>query len=251
MYGDAGQTPVVAQNVSFTQSPFGSAVLFDCVSNIDLQYPAFQGDGNGNVTQSTTLYGGTPNIRRNHGTIRFWFSPDWTSGTGPVNGMFLEMLAGDWALRTVTNGTAIELDEGSGPKASWYINWTAGQWHQVAVSYTELKTVLYVDGIQQGTNRAGIPNLAICPTSPTSPSFLTSNFRVGTDGGSQQIRGAMDGLETFNYELTAANILSDYQAQAATMYNGGNGPGNESPPPGDPTDTTPPTLILDQPVNAH
>jgi Concanavalin A-like lectin/glucanases superfamily/Bacterial TSP3 repeat len=196
--GDGGQLPGIKNNVSSASSPFGQGILLDSTGNIDFQYPAFRSDG-------------TPNIRRNRGTIRFWFKPDWTSGSGPANGgIFLDMMAGGWSLQLNPGGNSIQLQAGSTIGFSRNIAWTAGQWHQIAVTYSATKTALYVDGVEVGADGIGIPS--VCN--------FRGNFRVGSDGGSKQARGVMDELETFNYEVDPATLLADYQAAAAIDTDG-------------------------------
>jgi hypothetical protein len=261
--GDGGQLPVTENNnsISFVPSPFGAAVEFDTPQAgkiVELKYPMFQKDifygydMNGFNLAST----GTPNVRRNEGTVRFWFKPNWSSGSGPSSGVFMDMVGNYWTLKITASGNTIELDSNGSTLCSGNINWTAGKWHQIAVTYSQTQTVLYVDGNQVGTTGTGLTPLF-------SYDYPNSYTVIGGEGTSQQVWGAMDELETFNYQLTT--IHSDYTAAClidsdgdgipnVTEANNGtnpNDPDNGVPvPPYNPGDTTLPFVNLIQPVNA-
>jgi len=255
--GDGGQAAVTTTGVSLTPSPFGVSnpsflshgVYFSSPGNVvDLEYAAFQPDTAPEITSS-----GTPNIRRNRGTVRFWFKPDWSAGSGPVNGVTLvDWMAGGMKLIVPPvptgspGGLGIELEcNGSGVLyqpfsiANW-VNWTAGTWHQIVVTYSTSETVLYLDGYPLTYN-------ATSPV-PADPCAFGGNFRIGSDGGmgTQQAAGVFDELETFNYELSASDILANYTSTSALIppsVTSGSGP------PLNPNGT-PPVIQLITPINA-
>jgi Concanavalin A-like lectin/glucanases superfamily/Bacterial TSP3 repeat len=221
--GNGGQLPVVQSSVALAaSSPFGQGVLFN-TSTANLQYPAFGNDGLSTFPQAS----GTPNIGRNKGTVRFWYSPyQWSSSATPASGgTFLNMLGADWRLRfdpdTNPNDpgqTAIELYSNGGQRLCWVsVNWTAGSWHQIAVTYSDSPgdhTVLYVDGaVPLGTTGQPQQSATGPPIQPTACSYsgnYNGNFSLGSDGGSGYVQGIIDQLETFNNPLPAAQISTDY-----------------------------------------
>ena len=259
--GDGGQMPVVENNVSVVPSPFGQAVEFDSTGDVELEYPAFQDDAF-SVTEAdgSTVYStGTPNIRRNEGTISFWFKPNWTSGNGPANGgVFLDMINAGWTLQVTHNGGTIELDSGSSILLSSSITWANSLlWHKIAVTYSTAGTTLYLDGVQVAAG-SGIPPLT-CVNSFTG-------FHVGSDGLGRQVHGIMDELKTYNYVLPLSQITSDYNADCAIDADGDGIPDliefemgiDPSDPPAQtgggsnsPTDPNGPSIQLLEPVNAN
>jgi hypothetical protein len=114
------------------------------------------------------------------------------------------MLTLGWTLRLSAHGTGIQLDSGgTTPISLRNITWTAGQWHHIAVTYSESQSILFVDGTQLGGIGNGISSLNSLPTSD-------QGVRIGSDGGSQTIDGVLAELETFNYELSSADVLNHY-----------------------------------------
>jgi hypothetical protein len=264
--GDGGQVPNVSSNVTQVASPFGQGVLLDSSGTVSLAYPAFQSDAIA-ITEpdgSTNYSSGTPNIRRNEGTVRFWFKPDWTSGNGPTNGgIFLDMVGANWLLQVTNSGRTIELDAGTSPLLRQAIAWTNSTlWHQIALTYSSTGSVLFVDGAQS-ISGAAMPPLTNNP--------LTV-FQIGSDGlnPTVQVRGIMDEVETFNYVLGAGDVSSNYTAMCSLDVNGDgisdlvefeagiisdpwappaqNPIQNPAPTPGD---TNAPIIQLVQPINAQ
>jgi hypothetical protein len=261
--GDEGQLPAVNEHLSAaTPGLWFDSPSADDPNPVDLEYPAFQSDGQppvyefgpnpGQIIDYTYASSGTPNIRRNRGTICFWFLPNWTSGNqftsvgdnGPNGGVFLDMLGGGWVLKLTSIGSNIELDAPQGIEInSWPINWAKGYLHHVAVTYTEVRTILYVDGLQVGVAGPGVPPIT---------STFSGNFRIGSDGGSNPINGALGRLETFNYELGASEVFADYTSSTNSFdpcWLSPNCP-QRTQPPYNPNDTTPPAIQLLEPINA-
>ncbi|HEY2363367.1 MAG TPA: LamG-like jellyroll fold domain-containing protein, partial [Candidatus Angelobacter sp.] len=203
-----GQSPLVSQNIIPASTPFGNnGINFDSASDINLEYPAFRGDAVSvaQIVGPAITSTGSPNIRRNRGTISFWFKPNWSSGSGPSSGGILaDMVNASWTLKFTALGNAIELDSDATTLFSKNISWIAGQWYHVAVTYTENQTALYTNGVQAATGSA----------LPGSQCNILTTFRIGSDGHLQQARGVITSFETFNYELTAAEVLADYQTNA-------------------------------------
>ena len=226
--GDQGHFPSTALNVESVPGLTGSAILLNVGSK--LIYPAFNWEG-------------APTIKRNRGTIRFWFKPTWSSttvagGTGPGTAARLIEMQGDttWSLRLNANGTAVELyTSASGGTStlafSRTIDWTAGQWHQIVVTYESFvwgvngqelfyipsSTDLYIDGT---LNRTGTP-LNSPGTANLYAQERVSSFSIGSDAaGASPAKGAFDELETFNWLLTGTVIATDYQTVAGVDSDG-------------------------------
>jgi hypothetical protein len=260
--GNLGQLPVVENNISRAATPFGKGINFDSPSSIELKYPAYQNDAF-SVSEpdgSTVFSSGSPNVRLNEGTVRFWYSPNWSSGSGPSNAVLFQMLgSGSYLYRNIqitTNGTVIKVDSVPFP-----IHLTANQWYQIAVTYSSTSTAVYTNGVEAGSLGGGVGG---------SPIVVLTNFRVGSDGGSGQARGVLDEIETFNYAMPASEVLAGYQSACAIDTDGdgipdlqdfqagidlsdppGGNPISTPPPSPTPGDTTPPVIHLLEPINVQ
>ncbi|MEI6076403.1 MAG: LamG domain-containing protein [Verrucomicrobiota bacterium] len=213
--GDAGQLPLVATNVVGVSSWSTNAVLIDATNAVVLEYRTVETNGN-------------PNLLLPKGSLRFWFKPDWNSGTGPgTAGRLIEVgyqtaTNGWWALVFNTNGTQLTFNTQSGGLAmtnlSASINWASNQWHQIVLTYIGTNSSLYLDG-QPATNGTGsvyYPNAV----------ERAGGFRLGSDvNGANQARGAFDELETFSYPLDPASISANYGV-AINLDNNGDGMGD-------------------------
>ena len=254
LVGDSGQMPSTA-TVDRVASPFGKAVSVS-LAGADLTYPAFQ-------------YDSSPNISRNCGSVRFWFKPNWNSGSGPAGGAILfDMPYWSWTFKLTANASTIELDSNDGTQFSQFstqINgWTAGQWHQVAITYCGGLATLYIDGTMANSSANFVPF--------NYPCFTSGSFRIGSAGGSLQANGTFDEVETFNYALTGEIASGYYTAthldsdgdgipNLTEWYSGtdpydpdsnsdGINDGQDPTHSIDPNDHTPPTFNLLQPINA-
>ena len=267
--GDRGQVPLIVSNCDVVPCPFGNGVNFDSSSIIKLEYAYYQNDAVSTNFEGTAVnFGGTPNFRWDRGTVRFWFSPDWSSGNGPTNGGDFLCLTNpgyvsNWTLMLTNAGSTIELDAaGGGGFTSHFtqaINLASNQWYQIAVTYSPNEITVYTNGNQVGTVGSGVVQAG---------GYNAGYFNVGSDGGKKQIRGSMENLETYNYELSASQILADYQSDAAIDTDGagisniqqfeiGIDPsdppgGNDSPitSPSGGGETSPPVIQLLDPANA-
>lgn len=122
----------------------------------------------------TDSHGGKPNFTTAQGTIRVWFCPDWSSasleGKGPGGYARLIELVGlsgkepetFYSLYLNPEGTAIYLSgQGVGGPTDFLkaeVNWTAGQWHLLALNYDGKQTSLSIDAVTVA-NGAGMPNV--------------------------------------------------------------------------------------------
>ena len=213
--GDSGQMPLLATNIIRVSSWDTNAVLINSTNAAILKYRDLETNGNANILLPA-------------GSIRFWFKPDWNSGTGPgAAGRLIEVgnqtaTNGWWALALNTNGTQLTFGTQAGGMAmtnlTTPIYWDSNQWHQVVLTYSGTNSSLYLDG-QPATNGAGsvyYPHAA----------ERAGGFRIGSDAnGGNQAAGTFDELETFSYPLDAATILSNYQ-WAVSLDSDGDGLSN-------------------------
>jgi hypothetical protein len=205
--GQQGQLPMVATNLQLVSSWSNNAVLVDSTNVANLKYQAVETNGSANI-----------NCRI--GSVKFWFKPDWNSsstngGIGPQSEARLIELGtkntadGWWALLVSTNGNLISFvtqTNGLGvTNLAAAIAWRSNEWHQVAVTYCPTNTSLYLDGLPVVTNGVSLayyPNFSV---------RSATGINLGSDkDGNNQARGRFDELMTFNYALSATEILNDY-----------------------------------------
>jgi len=202
--GEEGQLPLLATNIVGVPDWSSNGVSIDSTNEAVLDY---------NVVETN----GETNICLDNGSILFWFQPAWSSanaaGTGP--GHWARLLEvgnynpaftnGWWGLSVSPDGS--ELTFGTSTNGAGEINlsggisWTAGEWYQIALTYSETNSALYVDGnlIGSGSGVSNLPNA----------NEETNGFRIGSDdNGFKQAGGVFDNLETFNYPLAAADVVT-------------------------------------------
>lgn len=203
--GDGGQTPYADQNVQTVSDWNGDALDIDTqnTSAAKLEYLIHEGGNNFCLT-------------RNVGTVRFWFRPNWSGGSGPGSlGKLFEMnwlhSTPHWYLSVDASGDNLDLvsdpDVDCPAGATTHLSgdissWVSGQWHQIVVTYSLAGTELYVDGSKLGATGSPITFMHKALTAFTLGSAVN---------GFEQARGSFDELETFNYPLDASRISDDYQ----------------------------------------
>jgi len=156
---------------------------------------------------------GNTNIFPSQGTICFWYSPAWSSGSGPgVEGRLLEMgmkntALGWWGLLVDSTGNNLYLaTHGSNPATlkthvSAAISWAADAWHQIVLTYSASETTLYVDGQAVATGGLGVDAIY------SDPTFYSLGFRLGSDNnGGNRAKGTFDELAVFNHQVDAAAV---------------------------------------------
>jgi hypothetical protein len=143
------------------------------------------------------------------GCVRFWFASAWTSGTGPGQvARLAEWLVTDgkevgtlWALSVSADGTVISLGSQGAEVLKAGINWSAGGWHQVALSYSESGTELVIDGVLVATG-AGL--LAVDPK--------LSGLVVGSDWQGLLVAGGQfDECLCFAEPMSAEDVAFNYR----------------------------------------
>jgi hypothetical protein len=152
------------------------------------------------------------------GSVRLWVCPDWSSasvgGTGPGAiarlievGNWLEGASGSWALSFSPDGDNLIFSGLAGGKALDYLQadlqWEAGTWHLVALTYGPQGSELFLDGepIAQGGGVVSWTDLA---------ELAQQSFCVGSSHSGQNCAEAeLEELATFNRSLSADEV-ADY-----------------------------------------
>lgn len=151
------------ESASVCASWSGNALIRDSLSIVPVAIPVVDAKS------------GRKNVALDNGTIRFWFSPDWSSanagGKGPGGYARLLELVGlnekkpevIFSLYLNQEGTAIYFSgQGIGGPTDFLkapIQWQAGEWHLLSVSYNSKSSSLSMDSEEISTG-AGIPEVA-------------------------------------------------------------------------------------------
>ena len=147
---------------------------------------------------------GQANLGFKQGCIRFWFAPSWAGGSGPGQvARLAEWIVTDgkdvgtlWSLSLNEAGTMISLASGGAEVLRAEINWSAGKWHQVALSYGEHGTELVIDGVLVAT---GVGLLAVEPK--------ISGLVIGSDWMGFHVAGGLfDEVLCFEEPMSAKDI---------------------------------------------
>ena len=202
---DWGYSPRSFTNIDNVAGWDGNALQVDNSDAAWLQYNA-ENDG-------------WPALTCDQGALRFWFQPNWDSGSlggsGPGDwGRFID--AGAWTSNASSGWWSLYLDpdganvyfsaQANGASTNYLsapIAWASGAWHQIALVYSATNTALYLDG-QCVTNGPGV-------TCFPGADALTNGFFVGSAAtGQAQMHGVLDDLETYDCPLDADTITNDY-----------------------------------------
>jgi hypothetical protein len=211
---NAATAPLAAINLSFVESWSGHALRMAGSEPAILALAEQGRDGRLNAPMNGPA------------TIRWWFSPEWTSasagGTGPKAAARL-LEVGAWSGREAVGWRALSIDptgdavsfaaESGGARAAVLeapIQWKGGQWHQVALSWDpQGKTVLFVDG-QVAAQGPGVG------LKPLTDFAGIRGLSLGSDvHGGSLARGQFEEVYTFDRILTEAELAQDYERSAA------------------------------------
>src|SRR5262245_15061709 len=209
----ADSAPLAFENVQLVESWSGYAARLAGSQPALLVLPEQTASGNVNLPMTGPR------------TVRFWFAPEWSNagiGTGPgAEARLLEVGAwsaqgaqGWWSLTINPAGTELRfLAHGSAAtveilRAS--IDWSAGEWHQVALTWSpQGQTLLYVNG-QRVAEGAGVA------LEPLTPFAGVAGFCLGSDvQGSSLAQGQFEQLCTFSRVCTEQELARDFQFNAA------------------------------------
>jgi parallel beta-helix repeat protein len=196
--GEQGQFPSSANWVSMATGWGGGALNIGSAANSGVTYPAVYSNGWASV-----------NCRQ--GSVRFWFQPNWTSV--PASAPFIYVGSGSanyWTLETGTSGNTISFNCASNSASSNPIQniaapFSTNQWTQIVFTYGPTGCALYTNGTLAKTNGAVFTNWP-------NATAQALGMVIGNNAASNNpINGKFDELETFNYQLSANQILTNFQ----------------------------------------
>ena len=166
-----------------------------------------RGSLNFNGTTGVVTFSSTSNIpvANSNYTISVWFNPD-TLGTKGLIGW------GGYGTNNAVNAirltaTGIENVWG-GNDLSVTTSISTGSWHNVVATFDGTTRVLYLDGVQIGSD------------TPTNHNVTTSsNMTVGRTDASQYFDGKISFVQVFNSAITSQQVLQNY-TNFNTRYDG-------------------------------
>ncbi len=184
-----------------------------------------------------------------NGTIRFWFQPNWSTGSSNAPPTFANFFvvgntaAGTWGLHLINSGTnpaaLLQFACISNIYAQPYSFQTGGLngvpvyfqsnlWYQIALTYSPSNIAVYTNGVLLATGNSPPSTLAGAPlyeagngvTYYPAAADQASGFNFGTQPGQPTaIRSQLDELESFNYPLTPQQIAAGFPTFAGANYN--------------------------------
>lgn len=190
-------------NFNITPALFGNGLLINGESCAP-SYNILQNDGN-------VL------VKRNHGTISFWFRPNWNSGnSGAAENYLLDFrprgsFQHRFSLFFSQNGSKLKLfsaDETGNGVAHFEpdVSFNENAWHLITITYDASQTCLYIDG-------APIVSAGLAIT--YAASVMDSMF-VGCDyNGGKLANGTFDELTSYSYPLTSSEVYALYSNASA------------------------------------
>jgi hypothetical protein len=211
-WGDLHPPPLVFDNIQLVESWSGYALRAGAKQASRLQYPTAAIDEK--TGQART------NLNLAIGSLRFWFSPDWTSaslgGTGPgVFGRLVEAGAwtqdanyGWWSLAFSDDGDTLYFSgQAAGQEADYLktpIQFQTGVWHLITLTFGPKLSQLYIDGelVAKGEGVTLWPDAKV---------QAAHGFGIGNDiSGQASAGGAFEEFTTFGYALSAEEIAHYY-----------------------------------------
>jgi len=204
LYAEQGQIPLSVDNVALMPSWSGTALVINSDPASQITYPDVGSNG-------------WANINCRHGTLRFWFKPnaDGPSGNAPFVYLGTPNGSDEWSLRLYYGAIQfVTASNGGGTNTilNYMTNFPSTTWMQIALTYGSTNsgstnTILYINGVPVQTNTSFV----YWPT--------LSNRQLGmvignTTAYNSSINGQFEEIETFNYQLSASEILSNFQVVA-------------------------------------
>ena len=200
LYAEQGQMPLSSSNVGVAPSWSDTALV---VSN------TFSSQ----ITYSDVGSNGWANINCRFGALRFWFKPEFSSSEGPFVYLGSPNGTNEWALELTDDNTIsfVTCTNQALPETILSATIAGGlstsNWTQIVLNYGPTNTALYTNGVlaRSSSGNTNWPSL--------------SNRQLGMVIGnntaySSAINGQFEEMETFNYQLTASEISSNFQIVA-------------------------------------
>ena len=169
---------------------------------------------------------GKPNLNLDRGTIRFWFRPGSSSAQGHAgppqsHPRLLELSCGSgpqaqvwWALYLDPAGSTVYLtglgQQGAADLLQATVEWTAGEWHMLALSYTPTNTTLVIDGVVASTGAPVLP----MPAQSRAAAVLALGSTVAGDAPAQ---GEFDEVAGLGPAWRPADLAFYYAATVAAQ----------------------------------
>jgi hypothetical protein len=217
IYGDA-PLGYIDLNTAPGWSKAGTAL------SVDTNCPAF--------LDLSAIDDGESNISLTSGTISFWFQPNYTSvpdgGNGPTNWASL-LTIGQWTSNAAASCWSLVIDpdganliflaQSNGASQivlTAPIDFDAGDWHGVCLTYSPTNCCLYLEG-QPVTNAGPI---ACMPSDSDCSNYGIFVGSLSTNGECQA-HGQFQDLETYDSPLSADEIAQDYADTSAIILNRG------------------------------
>jgi len=197
LYSEEGAVPISQSGVTLTPSWSGTALNVGNGEKSGVVYP----DVNSN---------GWANINCQQGTLRFWYKPNAITAPGaPLVYLGTADLDQEWVLWGDASFESIVFDTG-GPDNNFSAHWTFSttNWMQIVLTYGPTSSSLYING-RLVTNGSGVADL---------PTLATRHLGMvvgNMTGGVQGIKGQFEEMETFNYQLSAGEIWTNFQTVQA------------------------------------
>lgn len=198
LISEQGQIPISDNEISLVPSWSGTAL------NINSN-PGSQ------VTYWDVYSNGWANVNCRQGTLRFWFKPNWTGS--PPNAPFVYLgnpnpATSQWALgvNSVSEITLVTASNGITDTVltSGTVPFNSSHWMQIVLTYGPTGTTLYTNGVWAASGSAvtNWPDLA----------DRNLGMVIGNNTAyNSSINGQFDELETFNYQLSSSEILTNFQ----------------------------------------
>ncbi len=203
LLGEAMQAPLVVSGVSVTPGWSSNALVVSSASSSAVVYRDMETNG-------------WANFNCRYGAVRFWFRPGYGAGGPGTDAPFLYMGSaasannGQWELGVASNGKSVKFITASNSAPSILmtanVDLTSNRWHHVAFNYGTNNLALYVNG-------ALITNLASGLSLYPAPAYRLEGLAIGNSTArARSLNSQFDELETFNRQLTAAEIWRSFES---------------------------------------
>jgi hypothetical protein len=153
-------------------------------------------------------------IEPERGAIRFWYRPDFSSGSGPGNTATLLELATSngkteavwWALVVSPEGNEVHLvcqtEKGAESCLSSKVDWEAGSWHMLTLGFTPTNSALFIDDQIAAVG----DGLATIPKEIASITYLIIG---STLAGESPAQGQIEELSVFSGRKKMQQIMGN------------------------------------------